>query len=101
MEVLMLRVSLRTCALFACLAGPVCAATPIEELRVEVESLRKEINQRSEAPAANLKINDLLNNKYGPNAEVSTRAGKLQIGGLIQVWFQSIANDHVGIVTSA
>lgn len=37
-----------------------------------------------------------VENRYGPNAGVTTREGKLTMGGLVQVWYYSIQNDHYG-----
>jgi phosphate-selective porin len=36
--------------------------------------------------------------KYGPNNPVTTKAGKLTIGGLAQIWYYSIANDNEGFL---
>ncbi|MFH0938631.1 MAG: porin [Planctomycetota bacterium] len=78
------------------------AASPVEDLRKEVEKLRKDVSKQETAAKSSVgRLNDLASAKYGPDAPVTTKNGKLQIGGLLQVWFQSIQNDHVGIVKAA
>jgi len=39
----------------------------------------------------------LTTGALGPNAVVTTKAGKLTIGGLLQVWYVSYANDTQGV----
>ena len=67
-----------------------------EKLKKEVEELRQKIN--SSAPVAGTKADALVDNKYGPNTAVTTRQGKLTMGGLVQVWYYSIQNDRKGFV---
>src|SRR5437868_3238748 len=74
--------------LLACVARTGNAATEIEELRAEVAKLREAVNaQRLQATPTTSPVDTLMDNKYGPDAKVSTRAGKLTIGGLVQVWY--------------
>jgi hypothetical protein len=35
-----------------------------------------------------------LDNKFGPNANVVTKSGKLRIGALLQVWYYTLQTDH-------
>ena len=42
-------------------------------------------------------IEKALGAKYGPSAAVTSKSGKLQIGGLLQVWYYSIRNDRKGL----
>ncbi len=74
-------------------------AAQVEDLRAEVEKLRAEIGKREADPAAPVaRAESILDSRYGPNAKVTTKNGKLTIGGLVQVWYQSIQNDHTGVV---
>ncbi|MCK6474405.1 MAG: OprO/OprP family phosphate-selective porin [Planctomycetes bacterium] len=55
---------------------------------------RLETNSVATSPIANADV--MVENKYGPNAGVTTKEGKLTIGGLVQVWFYTIRNDNSG-----
>jgi hypothetical protein len=71
------------------------------ELRKEVQALKKEIedlrkDKAASKPLAASKVDKAVDNKYGPNATVTTKEGKLTISGLIQVWYQHIQNDNHG-----
>jgi len=59
----------------------------------EIEGLKKE---RSAARTPIAAAQATVEGKYGPNAPVTTKAGKLTIGGLVQVWYYSIENDNIG-----
>jgi hypothetical protein len=63
-----------------------------EKLKKEVEDLRQKISAAQ--PVATTGVDKLIDNKYGPNAVVTTRQGKLIMGGLLQVWYYSIQNDN-------
>jgi phosphate-selective porin len=66
----------------------------LESLKKEVEDLRKE---RSTAkPVGTGVVDKMVDNKYGPDAVVKTKQGKLTIGGLLQVWYYNIENDNLG-----
>ena len=75
---------------------PVHAASNIDELRSEVEDLRKRINDKP-AATSTAHIESMVGNKYGPSKEVGTKNGKLTLGGLLQVWNYSIKNDHADV----
>jgi len=74
--------------------------------REEVDALKKEIaNLKGKvgtaAPSGTAaRVESAVENKYGPNAIVTTKAGKLVIGGLVQVWYYTIQNDHHNWVAS-
>jgi hypothetical protein len=68
----------------------------IDKLRKEVEDLRKKMSS-SGAPVNRGTVEKALDSKYGPNSTVTTRSGKLSIGGLVQVWYYSIENDKRGL----
>jgi hypothetical protein len=74
------------------------------DLKKEVEDLRARLAQKGTAPQAPGPIgraDALVGNKYGPNAPVTTKDGKLTLGGLVQVWAYSIQNDHHNYVAWA
>ena len=86
-------------ALLAALSFGAVAHAEVEDLRAEVEKLRAEISKREADPgAATRRTESVLDSRYGPNAKVTTKDGKLTIGGLVQTWYQYIQNDHTGIV---
>ena len=66
----------------------------VEKLKKEVEDLRKE--RAASKPVGTGVVDKVIENKYGPNAPVTTKTGKLTLGGLIQVWYYSIQNDNQG-----
>jgi len=66
----------------------------IDALRKEVELMRQEKVARS--PIGTGVVDKMVDNKYGPNAKVTTKQGKLKIGGLLQIWCYSIENDNLG-----
>ena len=71
------------------------------DLRAEIEALKKQLaarNQPAPAPGAGVvsRAEEAIANKYGPNAAVTTKQGKLTISGLVQVWYYSIQNDRLG-----
>src|SRR3990172_3834684 len=75
--------------------GPTTAE--YEQLKKEVEDLRKKMASTTPV-ASKTAVDTALDNKYGPNATVTSRQGKLTIGGLLQVWAYTIQNDNVGWV---
>ncbi|HYG74987.1 MAG TPA: porin [Planctomycetota bacterium] len=75
------------------------AETPdIGDLRKQVEELRKQLASRETERNLPRQIDDRVSNAFGVNTPVQTKAGKLSIGGLIQVWAYSIQNDNAGVV---
>jgi hypothetical protein len=66
----------------------------VEKLKKEVEDLRKE--RAASKPVGTGVVDKVVENKYGPNAPVTTKTGKLTLGGLVQVWYYSIRNDNLG-----
>jgi hypothetical protein len=66
----------------------------IEKLKQEVMQLRKDKAQAK--PAVGGMVDKAVENKYGPNAPVTSKQGKLTVGGLVQAWFYSIQNDNLG-----
>jgi len=72
------------------------SSAEVDQLKKEIEDLRRRVKDISAAPARGGAVERALDSKYGPNAPVSTKNGKLTIGGLLQVWYYSIRNDHNG-----
>jgi hypothetical protein len=71
------------------------SSAEIEQLRKDVEKLRRQLSESSTAmPRSN--VDKMVEGKYGPNSSVTTRAGRLTIGGLLQVWYYTVQNDHRG-----
>jgi hypothetical protein len=66
------------------------------DLKKEVEELRQRLAVRNvPAPSGAIaRADTLVENKYGPNAMVTTKDGKLTLGGLLQFWAYSIQNDN-------
>ena len=67
----------------------------IDDLKRDNADIRKANSELSAklTPSAS-HLDKALDAKYGPNAPVSTRAGKLTIKGLLQVWYYSPQKDH-------
>ncbi|MCY3023938.1 MAG: porin [Planctomycetota bacterium] len=94
--------SILICVALLTFAGASRAATSVDDLKREVEKLRKDLAQKQEGKGAPIgKVDEAVSGKYGPNAPVKTKNGKLQIGGLVQVWYQSVQNDHKGLFIPA
>ncbi|MFH0938308.1 MAG: porin [Planctomycetota bacterium] len=69
------------------------AGTTVEDLRKEVADLRKRINEKDTA-APIRKVESVIENKYDSPCPVITKNGKLEIGGLLQIWNYHIENDN-------
>ncbi len=80
-----------TCAVRA---GDV-SSTEIDKLKKDVEDLRKQLNASKAAVPAKGAVERAMD-KYGPDANVTTKLGKLTIGGLLQVWYTASRTDHTG-----
>jgi hypothetical protein len=66
----------------------------LESLKKEIEDLRKE--KATSRPVGTGVVDKMVDNKYGPDAVVKTRQGKLTIGGVLQIWYYNIENDNLG-----
>lgn len=89
------------CSLVCALAS---AGTTVADLKAEIEQLRKDLVVKEREDS--LKNTDrAISSRLGPNAEaVIGTAGetfKLEIQGLVQVWYQSVQNDQRGVTNSA
>ncbi|MEI6232070.1 MAG: porin [Planctomycetota bacterium] len=78
------------------------AESELQELRGEVQKLRELVNANRAAANASVQSNvdTMMDSKYGPDAAATTRIGKLEIGGLVQVWYTYIQNDSRGLFDS-
>ncbi|MCY3022942.1 MAG: porin [Planctomycetota bacterium] len=77
------------------LAGEATQAE-IDALKKDIEQLRKQLSSSSAAMPKS-PVDEAVRGKYGPNATVTTKNGKLTISGLVQVWYYSIQNDNKGM----
>ncbi len=71
----------------------------LDKLKREIDDLRKKMN--APAPAMRSSVDKIVDGKYGPNSTVTTKSGKLQISGLVQVWYRQIQNDNRGLFDDA
>lgn len=81
---------------FRAQAGDSDLKKELESLKKEIEDLRKE--KATARPVGTGVVDKMVDNKYGPDAVVKTKQGKLTIGGLLQVWCYSIENDNQGLL---
>ncbi|MCZ7646423.1 MAG: OprO/OprP family phosphate-selective porin [Planctomycetota bacterium] len=69
-----------------------------DQLKKELEDLKRQLDATTPIGPRSTAVDNALDNKYGPDANVTTRSGRLTIGGLLQVWYYSIQNDNHGWV---
>ncbi|MCY3018179.1 MAG: hypothetical protein NTW87_03990 [Planctomycetota bacterium] len=65
-----------------------------EKMKADIEALRK---KDAAANAIEKSPVDKTLAKYGPNAAVTTKAGRLTLSGFVQIWYYTIQNDHRGL----
>lgn len=87
------------------LAGTVPAAEvnrqDFSDLQKVVEELRTKLAAKNAAPQPTGSIgrtDALIDNKYGPNANVVSKDGKLTVSGLFQIWTYTIQNDNLNYI---
>jgi len=68
----------------------------VDQLKRDIEDLRKRLNSSTAAPRTS-SVERALDSKYGPNATVTTKNGKLTISGLVQAWYYTIQKDNRGL----
>jgi len=95
-------IALATC-LFAPIAwGAEVSREDFDNLKAELEVLRARAVAKQAPPTPTAgpigRTEALLDNKYGPNAKVTAKTGRLTLSGLLQVWSYSIQNDNVDYV---
>src|SRR5581483_4400347 len=77
-------------------------AGDFESLRREIENLKKdnaEIRSTNAELVSRVKpladtAQFVIDSKYGPNAPVTSKQGKLQMNGLVQIWYYSFQHDR-------
>lgn len=76
------------------------AANPeVDALKAQVMALSdklKVLEETAKAPSKST-ADTALDSKFGPDAKVTTAKGKLEVGGLVQVWYSWIQNDRRGL----
>jgi len=94
---------LRRSGLWAVLCSAIFSsvgAVDIAALKNEVERLRNEIKNEGDAKLSPITtVDDRLLEHFDSSQKATTGAGRLVVGGLVQVWYQSLQNDARGIVT--
>jgi len=70
---------------------------PIDDLRNEVERLRRDLQEKGTAHPIRAVENNVHKHTFSTK-HAATRAGSLTISGLVQVWYQAVANDGDGVV---
>src|SRR5689334_7773198 len=84
--------------LIAAFTAQAASNEAVQDLKREIENLRKQINSSENKNSSPIgKVDAKTSMKYGPNNVVETKVGKLNIGGLVQVWYQSVQNDRFGL----
>jgi len=76
------------------------SSTEIAKLKEDVENLRKQLNQVKTATPAKGSVERAMD-KYGPDANVTTKMGKLTMSGLLQVWYLAPQTDRRGLFDGA
>ena len=79
------------------------ASSAFEITQAEWEAMKKEIDdvhRQKSAPIVTSHTEQVLDTKYGPDAPATTRAGKLQLGGLVQVWYYGFQTDNRGLFSN-
>ncbi len=85
------------------------ADSDFETLKKEIEELKKDnadIKKTNAELASKIKpaasnTEKALDAKYGPNATVVTKTGKLKISGLLQVWYYTYQKDNNALFQDA
>jgi hypothetical protein len=70
----------------------------IDALKKELAELRKTADRNTPIPPGS--TSRIIENRYGPNAPVTTRSGKLTLGGLLQVWYYAPQKDTNALFAS-
>ena len=99
----------KCCAAAIVLAGCVGSAMAVEVPAAEWESIKQKLGQldqlkqqvegmqaKGAEPMATTMVDTAMDSKYGPNAAVTTKTGKLTVGLLTQIWYYNIQRDNRG-----
>jgi hypothetical protein len=68
----------------------------LRQIRAELEAMRKQVVSEPEV-IRSTSVDKMVSAKYGPNAPVTTKTGKLSISGLVQIWYYTVQNDQRGL----
>jgi hypothetical protein len=79
-----------------CLASVMAVEVPTAEWERMKQQIAELQSSGASTPNTSSMVDTAMDCKYGPNAPVTTKVGKLQIGGLVQVWYYSIQQDRKG-----
>jgi len=83
------------------LTGFVTVSRAVEVPTEEWERMKSQISELqargSSVPAEASAVDTALDSKYGPNSAVTTKTGKLTIGGLLQVWYVNYDKGSRGL----
>ena len=66
-----------------------------EQMKKDIQDLRN--SKKETARPIESQVDCAVDNKYGPNAVVTTKQGKLTVSGLLQVWYYSFQQDRHGL----
>src|SRR5579862_2273011 len=71
----------------------------LQSVRAENENIRRELEgmKSAAAPMASSAVDVALDSKYGPNANVTTKTGKLTVGLITQIWYYGFEHDTRGL----
>ncbi len=70
-------------------------------MRKDLDELRKWRSSAQTVAPVHSNVERALDSKYGPNASVTTKNGKLTISGLVQVWYYTYQKDNNGLFQGA
>jgi hypothetical protein len=85
-----------TALIFGVTAGEPVTQAQYDALKKEVDDLRDRLARTTPVVNQTTPVEEVLSNKYGPDAVVTTGQGKLTMSGLLQVWYYAIQNDNWG-----
>lgn len=80
--------------------GTFAGAMAVEVPTAEWERMKQQINdlqsRGASVPVTTSMVDTAMDARYGPDQAVTTKCGKLQVGGLLQVWYYSIQQERHG-----
>jgi len=76
------------------------AQTTVEDLREQVAAMRRQLASQKVDPIGKVDAGTAAKYGGGVNNPVTTKAGKLNISGLLQIWNYSIENDRKDYFTT-
>ena len=88
--------SLAAILALGCLTSVMAVEVPTAEWERMKQQIAELQASGASTPNTSSMVDTAMDCKYGPNATVTTKVGKLQIGGLVQAWYYSIQQDRKG-----